>query len=342
MPIKIVQNVSLAALTTLQAGGAADYFSEVTTRAELEQALRFAQQNAAPVFVLGGGSNVLFPDEGYRGLVIKNSITGHEIESTKNGVSVRVGAGEEWDALVSTVCAKEYWGIENLSAIPGTVGATPIQNVGAYGVEVSDVISEVVAMHIDTFEIKYFTPADCQFSYRDSYFKSLAGKSWVVVSVTFNLRTTVAPNLQYADLHHLQSRPHLTASEVREAVIQVRANKFPDWNSVGTAGSFFKNPVLSVAEYTQFQKLYPEVPAHQTADGQWKLSLGWVLDKVCGLKGFCVGAVCLYEKQALVLINTGDSAENIHDFVTLISKKVFEKTKIKIEAEVLLIKNKIR
>lgn len=339
MALNVQRQIALAAHTTLKVGGVADYFVVVTTKEELQQALHFAQQKAVPVFVLGGGSNVLFPDAGYRGLVIQNSINSREIVKESESVVVTVGAGENWDRFVADMCAAGYWGVENLSAIPGTVGATPIQNVGAYGTEVSEVIVRVTAVHRDTGAEKQFTHTQCQFGYRDSYFKTPAGKVWIVTAVTFALSTTPKPNVRYADLQSLQSIKNISVVAVRDAIRDIRAQKFPDWSVVGTAGSFFKNPIVTEADYARLKKLYPELPAHQTSDGQWKLSLGWILDKVCGLKGYCVADVCLYEKQALVLINTGSSADAIYTFVELVKKTVFEKTQINIEPEVLLVKN---
>jgi len=344
MHLSIKQNVSLADHTTLHVGGVADYFVEVTTKAELKSALQYANAKALPSFVLGGGSNVLFPDEGFRGLVIKNAVRGLVVSKQDGEITVEVGAGENWDEFVSQMCEQGYWGLENLSAIPGTVGATPIQNVGAYGVEVSGLIAHVRAMHKTTLEEKVFTNAECQFAYRDSYFKSPAGKDWVVLTVTFALSTKAIstkarPSLHYADLHSLQGQAVLTPNKVRDAVITIRSQKFPDWSEVGTAGSFFKNPIISNEQYQELQKYHPDIPAHQTSDGGQKLALGWILDKVCGLKGYCVNDVCLYQKQALVLVNKGKSAEAISLFAQQVADTVFEKTKIKIEMEVLQIKN---
>jgi len=337
MSIEIVKNTHLAAHTTLHVGGVADYFVEVSSTQELIQALRFAAQNAAPVFMLGGGSNVLFPDSGYRGLVIKNTISGYDITEHGSTVLVSVGAGTNWDEFVATMCQKNYWGVENLSSIPGTVGATPIQNVGAYGVEVSHVIESVTAINSETCAEKTFTPAECHFAYRDSFFKTAEGKKWVVTAVTFTLSKKPQPNLAYADLHPLHTQENLTATQVRDFVKTVRSKKFPDWSVVGTAGSFFKNPIVTAADYRRLQALYPDMPAYQATNGDWKLSLGWLLDKVCGLKGYCVGEVCLYENQALVLTNTGDSATAILEFVQYIISHVYEKTQVTIEPEVLLV-----
>jgi UDP-N-acetylmuramate dehydrogenase len=339
MELLVTEKVHLAECTTLQVGGAADYCAEVKTRDELIQALQFAQQKAVPVFVLAGGSNVLFPDEGYRGMVIINTLFGERITEVDDFVEVAVGAGELWDDFVARMCALNYWGIENLSSIPGRVGATPIQNVGAYGVEVSDVITKVTAVHMETLEIKVFDQAECEFGYRDSYFKTTEGKKWVVTEVVFRLSKIATPRLQYADLHSLQSSTDLSASDVRREVIEIRSNKFPDWSKVGTAGSFFKNPIVSAADYQQLKKMYPDLSAYSAGEEKWKLSLGWILDKVCGLKGYCEGQVCLYENQALVLVNNGGTAKNISDFAKSIKKKVFEKTGVHIETEVQFVKN---
>jgi UDP-N-acetylmuramate dehydrogenase len=339
MELHVKENVHLAKFTTLQVGGVADYYVEIKTREELIQALQFAQQRAVPVFVLAGGSNVLFSDEGYRGMVIENSLAGEQITEVADSVLVTVAAGESWDAFVGRMCLLNYWGIENLSSIPGRVGATPIQNVGAYGVEVSDVITKVTAVHRETFKVKMFSRTECEFAYRDSYFKTPEGKKWVVVDVTFRLSKIISPLLQYADLQSLQSAKDFSPTRIREEVIKIRANKFPDWSEVGTAGSFFKNPIVSDMDYQRLQAEYPGLSAHLVGEKNWKLSLGWILDKVCGLKGYCEGSVCLYKNQALVLVNKGGTAKNIIDFSESIKKKVYAKTQIEIEPEVLFVKN---
>ncbi len=340
MEVEIKTHISLAQHTTLKVGGVADYFAEVTSGEELKAVLHFASQNEASLYILGGGSNILFPDEGFRGVVMKNTMQGVRYQEQDGQVLLTCGAGEAWDEVVADSVQKGYWGLENLSAIPGTVGATPIQNVGAYGVEVCQLISAVTCVHADTLEEKKFTNAQCEFGYRDSYFKTPEGKKWIVTEVTFSLSLEPKPILEYKDISFLKEEKKLSPKIIRDAVIDIRSKKFPDWRTVGTAGSFFKNPTVSEEEHARLLAEFPGLVAHQTATGSWKLSLGWILDKVLGLKGYCEGGVCLFEHQALVLVSHGDSSVAVKNFYTSIQKKVFEKTEIKIEPEVQIIKNK--
>jgi len=342
MDSTIQKNVSLAAHTTLKVGGAADYFVRVTTVEELKQAVTFAQQKALPVFLLGGGSNVLFADDGFRGLVIQNAIAGISYVEEAGAVALVCGAGEMWDSLVADAVSKEYWGLENLSAIPGTVGATPYQNVGAYGVEVSSLITHVGCLHVDTLEEKIFSNQACAFGYRDSYFKTAAGKKWIITQVHFQLSVVAKPVLEYKDVAHLQTRKNLTAQAVRDEIISIRSQKFPDWDTVGTAGSFFKNPIISDAQYTALKETYPELPAFAASSGEWKVSLGWILDKALHLKGYCEQDVCLYEKQALVLVNYGHSSTHIKSFYQAIQKRVHAEMGIVIKPEVQVVENNFK
>ena len=332
MKLVVQNNVSLAPYTTLGVGGPADYFVVVHTVKELEAALLFAKQTAVPPLVLGGGSNVVLSDKGYRGLVIINNSTGRQYTEAGAGVLFSCGAGEVLDEAVADTVGRAYWGLENLSAIPGSVGATPIQNVGAYGVEVADVVQSVSAIHQETLEVKMFTPAECVFGYRDSYFKTLAGQKWVITSVDFLLHTVARPKLAYADLQHLD-HAEITQAKIREAVIAVRAGKFPDWHTIGTVGSFFKNPVITKEAFQLLQSKYPNLPGHETPAGV-KVPLGWVLDKVCGLKGHTDGAVGLFEQQALVLVaKPGATAAQIIAFAHAVIEKVTFETNLAVERE---------
>ena len=324
----------LADYTTLKVGGPAAHLVAVQSVAELESMRQWAQSMGVPVLSLGSGSNVLIPDVGYPGLVIINQIKGLVYEPAGGGaVTVTIGAGEQLDEVVADSVSRGYWGLENLSHIPGTVGAAPIQNVGAYGVELSALIEHVTAVSLSTGEVRVFANADCQFGYRDSYFKTTAGRDWFITSVVCRLSTGRSPVLTYGDLQQLDHHT-CTLGAVRAHVIAIRSTKFPDWHTVGTAGSFFKNPIISAAHCTQLQQQYSGLPAYKQADGQMKVSLGWILDKVCELRGHQVGAVGLYQAQALVLINTGDSAAAIAAFADQISQVVFTKTRITIEPEV--------
>jgi len=237
--------------------------------------------------------------------------------------------------LVQYAVDKNYWGLENLSAIPGTVGATPIQNVGAYGVEVADLITEVSALNKETGEVKNFSNKECQFAYRDSFFKTLKGKEWIITEVVFKLSLNKSPKLDYGSLKDLKYIPSLTPAKIRDEVIKIRSGKFPNWREVGTAGSFFKNPIIETKAFVQLQSKYPEIVGHAVDESMTKVSLGWVLDKICGLRGYQKNGVCLYQEQALVLINqSAKDASAINDFAEEIKAIVKAKTGILIEREV--------
>lgn len=338
--LEIQKNISLHQYTTFHIGGVADYFAVVRDSTQLCKALQFAKERTdRPPFILGGGSNVLASDEGYRGMVILIAIKGREYTELEDGaLTMLCGAGEILDDVIAEVSHKNIWGLENLSSIPGTVGATPVQNVGAYGVEVSSLILSVTAMHIKTKKEKIFLHEECLFSYRNSFFKTEEGKLWVITHVTFALTRNHHPQLQYADLKKVHNADTCTPSEIRNIIAAIRAEKFPDWSKVGTAGSFFKNPLITKEHFESLVALYPGIVGYIQEDGLVKVSLGWILDKVCDLKGFTSGNVSLYEKQALVLVvNKNATAEEVKKISKEIEKKVFLKTEIKIEREVLFL-----
>lgn len=336
MNLAIEEHVSLAPLTTLRVGGPARWLVRVRSVEELRAALRSARSaSAAPPLFLGGGSNLLISDQGYDGFVIKNEIAGRSYKNEGDLVVCEYGAGEEWDDVARETCERGWWGFENLSAIPGTVGAAPIQNVGAYGVEVASLIRTVTAVHAGSGKLRTFSAAECGFGYRDSYFKTKAGRSWCITSVMFALSREPRPQLSYGDLTKLQDESALTPIRVREAVCAIRSGKFPDWSVVGTAGSFFKNPIVPRSIAGRLQAQYPRLPLFLVDDHYAKLPLGWVLDHICGLRGVCRDGVCLYEQQALVLVNkSATSATAIDDFATWVADQVQERTGIIIEREV--------
>lgn len=332
------EQVPLRQHTTLKTGGFAKLFVEVTSESELQVAYQFACEQSLPVLVLGGGSNMLVADEGFPGLVIKINLRGSRyvpLAGQPDEVLMEVQAGELLDAVVAQSIADGWYGLENLSAIPGTVGATPVQNVGAYGVEVADVIQSVKVYDQETDSIKIFTNETCAFSYRHSLFKTSEGERYVVVAVTFLLTRNFVPKISYTDLKNYFGELIPTALEVRAAVQMIRSKKFPDWTRVGTAGSFFKNPIIPKSEAIALLSAYPLLPVYEVDENNVKIPLGFVLDKICGLKGFTDGGVGLFAAQALVLVHDGTvTTHEILNFVSLIQKKVFEKTKIKIEPEV--------
>jgi UDP-N-acetylmuramate dehydrogenase len=330
--MNIQENVSLAQYTTFKVGGPAKFFCLIKKEDELLEAVKFAEQNNLPVFIIGGGSNLLVSDSGYSGLVIKLDIKGIIFSSNK----VIACAGEDWDDFVQETLDKGFNGLENLSAIPGTVGASPVQNIGAYGVEVADFIEEVRVFDTKNHNFISVSNKDCQFAYRDSVFKHQKGR-FVVVSVTFNLKQDGKTNLSYKDLEEYfdKKKTNPNPKEVREAVIEIRSKKLPDWKKWGTAGSFFKNPIIGIQKYVDLKQHYPDLPGFPDCDGNIKVSLAWILDKVCNAKNLAVGNAFVYEKQALVLVaKPGASASDILELSRKIQDLVKEKTGIVIEAEV--------
>jgi len=339
--MNIRSHIPLAPYTTFTIGGPADFFCVVTTEDELVAMIRRAADEHLPVFILGKGSNILVADEGFRGLVIKNEIMGTEFGSEDNGVvCVTVGAGETWDDFVAETARRNLHGIENLSAIPGTVGAAPVQNIGAYGVEMASVLISVRVL--DTVSLQYveFSNKECQFAYRDSRFKHEKGR-FIITQVTFRLVKGGKTNITYADLkEYFNTKTELpTIREVREAVIHIRGNKLPDWKRIGTAGSFFKNPIIPKDHFEKLSVQYPGMPGYPTKDTMLiKVPLGWILDNVCNAKGLRIGSVSTYEKQALVIIaQSGSRAATVIAFQDELMRRVKEYTSIDIEREVELV-----
>jgi len=339
MRMNLRKDVLLAPYTTLGVGGTADYFVELDTLEALEEVLVWANAHNQSVTVLGSGSNVLISDRGIRGLVIR--LLFHDVVYTKSNTEtyVTVGAGALLDDVIQELVRDGLWGLENLSAIPGTVGAVPIQNVGAYGVEAKDIVHQVTIYDPHHKKIRIIDNKDCVFAYRDSIFKHDGGKAYIIVSVTFRVSTVPQPKLSYRDLAlHFKDVSSPTLFDIRNAVIHIRSTKFPDWKCVGTAGSFFKNPIITIDHYTQLRQQYPELSGYPTEDGRMKISLGWILDQVCHMRGYREGTVGLYEHQALVLVcDKNTSASDIQIFSQKILDRVYAMTNINAEREVTML-----
>lgn len=337
--MKISENIPLAQYTTFKIGGPARFFCIVSSEQELVEAINFAKDKHLRLMVLGGGSNVLISDAGFNGLVVKNEIMGIEIiQETDQYTVAKVGAGEMWDDFVDWSVDKGLYGIENLSAIPGTVGAAPVQNIGAYGAEISDVIEQVRVFDTTTMSFSEMAKDKCGFEYRDSIFKKDKGR-YVVSQVVFKLAKTGNINIEYKDVKEYfekNNKSHeLGLSDVREAVVNIRWGKLPDWKLWGTAGSFFKNPVISAERYEELKKKYPELPAWPGSGGRVKVSAAWILDKICDAKNIKRDNVGVYGKQALVVVaKNGATADEVVGFSRELMDLVLEKTGIKIEAEV--------
>jgi len=295
---------------------------------------------------LGGRDSSRFPLAGFEGgsYSPQKDVARHDRQAQQaganddsNSVIVVAASGEDWESLVKEAVERGLYGFESLSAIPGTVGASPVQNIGAYGVDVSSTILAVRVLDTSDMQFKELSNADCKFGYRDSVFKHEKGR-YIVTRVTYKLAKTGKPNLDYRDVReYFASRNNSdpTLKEVRDAVIEIRAKKLPDWKHWGTAGSFFKNPIISPDKFNELKKQYKDLPGYPEPDGRVKVSLGWILDKICSAKGLTVGNVGTYEKQALVLVTKpGATATEVINFSNELMRRVKEKTGIVIEGEV--------
>ncbi|MEK7176487.1 MAG: UDP-N-acetylmuramate dehydrogenase [Patescibacteria group bacterium] len=340
--MKILENVALKELTTFKVGGRARYFCAVKNLGEVAVADAFASKQKWPLFVLGGGSNILIAGAGFSGLVLKMDILGVEfVEKKGDQVEVIVGAGENWDDLARLTVEKNLHGLENLSLIPGSVGAAPVQNIGAYGAEVAEVISFVEVFDRRISKVKILNKKACQFSYRDSVFKKPAGKNFIITRVGFLLKKskkkmpfkTDYPDVQQWLVREKISEP--TIVDIRRAIVEIRTKKLPNLAEVGTAGSFFKNPIITNTQFKKLKNLFPDLPSVVMGENKVKIFLAWILDKICELKGFSVGKVGLHENQPLVVVNFGGAtAEEIKSFTKKIAAIVREKTGLVIEREV--------
>ncbi len=339
MSQQIQRHVSLKKYTTLGVGGETEYFVPVATPSELEEAVLFARSENLLIAILGSGSNVLVDDAGFSGLVILLESKGISFTLTNDSVLVTAQAGELLDDVVSYCSTKGWWGIENLSHIPGTIGATPIQNVGAYGVEIKDVIETVKVFNTQTHTYEVFKNEMCNFGYRDSFFKTQDGKKYIVTEVTLRLSLIANPKITYRDLQQLFANTTPTVQEIREAIITIRSKKFPNWKEVGTAGSFFKNPTVSIEKYKELTVAFPDLPGFKGEDDMVKISLGWILDKVLFLKGFRSGNVATYTEQALVLIaDSSATAQEVIAFANSIVAEIKNKIDVSVEWEVTVLK----
>ncbi|MDO8604194.1 MAG: UDP-N-acetylmuramate dehydrogenase [bacterium] len=334
MNIHIEENVNLAQFTTMRVGGNARFFVRVASANELKEAVFFAREKKLPIFVLGGGSNTLVSGTGFPGLVMKIEIKGVDYSGTK----IVVGAGEVWDEVVRDVVAHNMWGIENLSLIPGSVGGAVVQNVGAYGMEARETIFSVEALDTKTMAIKTFLNSKCEFGYRESIFKK--NKNLIVLRTTLDLKEDSTPRTDYEDVKKYLAEQNISAptlSMMRDIIIAIRTAKLPQ-PPLGTAGSFFKNPVVSSEQYEKIKKAFPEMKAYIQGDGTVKLSGAWLLDHVGRWKGVRTGDVGVHEKQALILVNYGSAnADEIILLASEMKKSIKEKTGVTLEEEVVLL-----
>jgi UDP-N-acetylmuramate dehydrogenase len=303
--MKLERNVSLKDYCTLNVGGTAVALAHITTRDELVEAVTQAKTDGLEVFVLGSGSNIVFTDEPLKKMILKIEIEGFEtVAETDETTTIKIGAGEIWDQVVKRCVEEGLAGLESLSMIPGTVGGTPVQNVGAYGHEVSEVITEVEVYNLEKQAFETLSKADCKFGYRSSIFKTSAVGKYVICSVSFELEKNLHASATYQSLISWLDKRHIqnpTIAEIREGVMAIRSIRLPDPSVVPNVGSFFKNPIVEPARLAELQKTNPDIPSFPF-DGKVKLQAGWLIEQ-CGLKGQAVGKIVVYDKNALVLTN---------------------------------------
>ncbi len=339
---RIRKNVFLKEYTTFKVGGPAKYFLTIKNIQELKIALEFAQRKGLPVFVIGEGSNILVADEGLDGLVLKIEMKGLIWqEKGLDRVELEVMAGENWDKIVEKTVAENLYGLENLSGIPGSAGAAPIQNIGAYGQEIKNVILWVEVLDTQTLKRQRLSAKECEFSYRESIFKKESGKSFIVTKICLSLSRMGQAITEYPDVSNyiIQNNiKKINPKVMRQIILKIRQSKFPNLSEIGTAGSFFKNPIIPVDHFKLLKEKFPQMPYYLVNEKEIKIPTAWILDKVCNLKGFCKKDAGLYEKQPLVLVNYGKAkAKEIYELAQWVKTLVKEKTGIELEEEVRLL-----
>jgi UDP-N-acetylmuramate dehydrogenase len=337
--MQVLENFSLKTLNTFGVEASADCFVHIETEEQLQELFSNDRYKDLPRLVLGGGSNMLFT-QNFKGLVVHVKIMGLHAEVQENDVFVRSGAGLVWNDLVNYCVDNEFAGMENLSLIPGSVGASPVQNIGAYGVELQDVFHSCRAFEIATGKIKVFSKEDCAFSYRESVFKSSLKGLFIITEVTFKLSKIFKPQLTYgAIMDELTKRGinHPNIRQLSQVISHIRVSKLPDPTTIGNAGSFFKNPIIPVSTFNKLKIKFADMVHFPAGEGYVKISAGWLIEQ-CGWKGKVVGNTGTWKNQALVLVNHGNaSGDEILRFSSTIIDSVNSKFGIQLEREVNLI-----
>ena len=335
--MEILNNISLKPFNSFGINVNAKYFVEFNSINELSEALTHIQQNKIPFLIIGGGSNVLFTKD-FDGMILKNNLKSIELlKEDKNYYFIKSAAGEVWHNLVLYCIKNNYSGIENLSLIPGSVGAAPLQNIGAYGVELKDVFFELEALHIQSNKIKIFSLNDCAFDYRESIFKTKLKNQYIILNVTIKLNKQPKYNIAYGAIKEELEKLNcstLNAKIISQAVINIRSSKLPNPKEIGNAGSFFKNPIATEEICNQLKKEFPIIPIYSTKNNLFKVAAGWLIEQ-CGWKGFRKDDYGCHAKQALVLVNYGNAkGKEIFDLSTSIIESVKQKFGIELEREV--------
>lgn len=332
MRLELHPQFDLSALNTLGLRSIAEQFVAITEPGQIPALIDYSSQRRLPILWLGGGSNLVLA-ESVPGIVAQLQLPGIELlESSDQRVVLRVGAGEVWHAFVRWTLEQGYFGLENLALIPGSVGASPVQNIGAYGVEVCELIECVDAYDSKTQQWVSLATDECQFGYRDSLFKRNPGR-FVIASVSFRLSRQFLPKLSYAPLaQRFGEQAEVDALEVFDAVCDIRSAKLPDPAVLGNAGSFFKNPVVSQVQFEKLLAEYPSIPNYPADSGR-KLAAGWLIEQA-GLKGYSDGPVGVHKLQALVLVNYGGaSRKDVEALATDVKEEVWDKFGVALEQE---------
>lgn len=337
--LQIEENVSLKNFNTFGIEASARYFVEINHEQDLAELFANPQWLTTERLVLGGGSNMLLVNN-FDGLVIRLNIRGIEHRINHDTVIIEAGAGEVWNDLVNFCVNHGFAGMENLSLIPGSVGASPIQNIGAYGVELKDVFESCRAFEIATGQIKTFSKEDCRFGYRESVFKADLKGQYIITSVKFRLSLTPNLNVSYGAIgQELTNRgiSNPTIKDVSQVVSAIRVSKLPDPSTIGNSGSFFKNPVIATELFQTIQEKYPDVANYPAGEGHVKLAAGWLIEQ-CGWKGKVIGNTGTWKNQALVLVNHGGATgEEIYNLSSQIIDSVYTKFGVMLEREVNII-----
>ncbi len=338
--IKITENAPLKHLNTFGIEATGSHYTEIHSVQDISELVKNEVFQKSNKLILGGGSNVLFT-KNFDGIVVKNNLKGIEVVfEDEQIVLVKAAGGEVWHEFVMWCIGKGYAGLENLSLIPGCVGASPMQNIGAYGVEIKDVFDSLEAVKISDGTIKRFNAADCKFGYRESVFKHELKGQFIITFVTFKLNKLPRINTSYGAINTELQVMGITnpgVKDVSQAVINIRSSKLPDPKIAGNAGSFFKNPEVSKNDYERVKSNYPEVVAYPLENGNYKLAAGWLIEN-SGLKGYRLGNAAVHDKQALVLVNKGGATgAEIYSLSEYVLQTVFAKFGVKLEREVNII-----
>ncbi len=337
--MNIQQNFSLKHLNTFRVDCNASYFAEIDSMTDLQELIQSGFFKNKKFLILGGGSNVLFTKD-FNGLIVHPNFKGIQIEEeNKDSVILKIGAAEIWEDLVDFTVKKGWWGIENLAAIPGNVGAAPVQNIGAYGVELKDVFISLTAVDLKNGTEQVFRKEDCNFAYRDSVFKSKFKNKYLIKSVSLKLSKVAIPNTSYNALQAFFQQKKIKSSlrNTFNAIVEIRASKLPDPKELGNAGSFFKNPIISKQQFAQLLSSHPELKSFPHSESSVKLAAAWLIES-CGWKGKVVGEVGIHEKQALVLVNYGGGqGKEIYSLAKKVMRSVKDKFGISLEPEVTIL-----